>query len=210
MISESVYMHMIAYEQNKRIEELKENNINLSKVIQENKEFYDNLIEHYKKAAKEKRVVYKYIDRPKTETLKEKLKKSRSNQNRKTPAISHHNKKPVRRYPEYSNSIKLVSDSTIKKLPNNLLESTQPIHGQYNDIIIAGPKCGNYFKDTYKLESECYVTTLSDDKLYLSQSNADMFRSYNSADKGKYRINCHYQKEYGLMHNCVVERYSYF
>ncbi len=100
------------------------------------------------------------------------------------------------KYPRYSNSIKLKSDSKITRGKDNRLKSNAPIYGLYKGIILSSPRCGEKYKRDLGLHKECYVNTLDFDKLYFSKALSNEFKSYKSHEA---YVECNYNKKYGVM-----------
>ncbi|PCI27268.1 MAG: hypothetical protein COB67_08930 [SAR324 cluster bacterium] len=111
--------------------------------------------------------------------------------------------KSNKRYQKFSKSIKLVSNSRIKILRNNKLESNSAIYGRYYPNkqfrYINNINC-NLKNTKLELRDECSMQiSLGMDRVYLSKMTA---RHIRSEDYRNHMIECNYSKKYGVLHNC--------
>ncbi len=70
-------------------------------------------------------------------------------------------------YPNYTNA-KLVSDSEIKRMPDNRFKSTMPIYGRYINEIAAGAICGKN-EIIYRIENECHAYIFPLEKIFFKK-----------------------------------------
>jgi len=116
--------------------------------------------------------------------------------------------KPKKRYHKYNGYKKLKSDSKIYQLSDGRFKSNSEIYGIYKQRII-NAQCGNNPK-LYKVENECkaYSGTLYQDPIYFSKAFLNDLKTFDLRD---HVIECHYNQQHGVMHNCrpVLDRYVY-
>ena len=124
--------------------------------------------------------------------------------------------KETKKYQKFSKYIKLVSDSKITILADNKLHSTQQIYGRFypkkyasrnfSKNQIANIRCG-LKNNRYKVVDNCSMQ-ISDafDKVYLGKMEAKDIKDF---DPEEYMIECQYNKEHGVMHNCKTKMYKY-
>lgn len=109
-----------------------------------------------------------------------------------------------KKYQRFSNNIKLVSDSTITILDNNKLMSNDIIKGRYYPLdtinYINNIECGNNER-IYTIRNECSMRISSGfDKVYLGKMESHTIKNINYKT---HMIECKYNQEYGLMHDCM-------
>jgi len=112
-------------------------------------------------------------------------------------------------YQKFSNNIKLISDSRIKKLSNNKLTSNSQIYGRFypKEYSVINPsknqisnvRCG-LKQNLYNVVDECSMNiSNSFDKVYLGKMRANDIKNF---DRKKYMIECNYSRTHGIMHDC--------
>ena len=209
----SIYFYFSNYQE---IENLKKERDALRAEVENTKNYYTGILNHYKKSDNEfwEECKKKYA---RTEPIRKTQKQHHVNvtkhSNEKEFISSwpnnmkrNSNKNINKNYPSYSNAIKLHSGSKITRLPNNKLTSTQPIFGVYKDLLLDRPSCKDFYKNRYKLHSDCRIITPFGDELYFRKNHAGEILAYakDVLHRKNKIIRCEYQKEYGLMHNCMV------
>ena len=131
----------------------------------------------------------------------------------KTKQIKNINKNQYyKKYQNFSNSIELISDSKIRKQNNNKLQSNAAIYGRYHPVSysvinpsknqITNIQCG-LKNNTYNVVDECSMNISNNfDKVYLGTMNAKSIKEF---DYKTHMIECDYNKEYGMMHDCKIK-----
>ena len=119
--------------------------------------------------------------------------------------------KPTKKYQKFSKNIKLISDSQISRRSDNRLQSNSYIRGRYYPKAysylngISNVTCG-LKNDIYKVDAECSMKLSNNhDKVYLRKSNAKNIRNFNYKT---HMIECDYNQEHGMMHNCQIKMYK--
>ncbi|MGE0738279.1 hypothetical protein [Sulfurimonas sp.] len=108
--------------------------------------------------------------------------------------------KPMKMYPRYSVA-KLVSDSKIERMKDNRLKANMPIFGRYTDKPVALIECGKNER-VYQIVNECTGTVFPLEKIYFKESNKKSIMNY---DKKTHMVECAYNQEHGIMHDCSVK-----
>ncbi|MDD3855278.1 hypothetical protein [Sulfurimonas sp.] len=108
--------------------------------------------------------------------------------------------KPMKMYPRYSVA-KLVSDSKIEVMSDNRLKSNMPIYGRYIDRPVVALECGKNER-VYKIVNECTATVFPLEKIYFKESNK---KSIQNNDRNTHMVECMYNYENGIMHDCNVK-----
>lgn len=107
---------------------------------------------------------------------------------------------PKKMYERYS-SAKLVSDSKIEVMSDNRLKSNMPIYGRYIDKPVVMLECGKN-EIVYKIDNECTGAVFPLDKIYFKKSNAGNIQNHN---RNTHMVECKYDYENGVMHDCDVK-----
>lgn len=113
----------------------------------------------------------------------------------------------------YNKNLKLISDSEIMINRNtNKLVSNSIIYGQfflknyYERNGVKNTIC-NKFPNIYKIINECQITIYpSGDKLY---TRANRIAEIEKLNPSTHMIECQYNQEYGIMHDCQVKIYHF-
>lgn len=108
--------------------------------------------------------------------------------------------KPMKMYPRYS-AAKLVSDSKIEVLPDNRLKSNMPIYGRYINKPVVTIECGNNER-VHTIVNECRGAVFPLEQVYFRESNK---KSIMNHDLKTHMVECAYNQEHGIMHDCNVK-----
>jgi hypothetical protein len=142
---------------------------------------------------------------------KQSTKKQYTNQHTKkntqiytNPKQNYKTTKSQKKYQNFSNQIKFISDSTITKKADNRLDSNMPIRGRYypplNSKIIYNENCDRK-ENLYNVVDDCSMRiSLTGDLIYSSKMNVKDLKKF---DKNTHMIECEYSKDYGILHNCM-------
>lgn len=215
-VYENINLKIKITQQQKDIDNIKYENVTLRKQINRNNE----LISRYQKNNKELAYANSRLKRnntsytkPKTYTRKSKP-RSESRQvyikpktTNKTYIRQSVNKPPkiytpTKKYIKYRGYKKLVSDSTITTRSDNRLKSNAPIYALYYHRLLS-TDC-NLKQDMYKVVDECKGsnTLYGMNELYFKKSNVNDVKRFN---EDTHMIECIYNQEHGLMHDCNVK-----
>lgn len=107
---------------------------------------------------------------------------------------------PIKMYPRYTVA-KLVSDSKIEKMRDNRLKSNMPIFGRYMDRPVVALECGKNER-VHTIVNECTGTVFPMEQVYFRESNKKSIMNY---DKKTHMVECAYNQEHGIMHDCSVK-----
>jgi len=107
---------------------------------------------------------------------------------------------PKKMYQRYGNA-KLVSDSKITVMPDNRLKSNMKIYGRYIRKPITSPTCGKN-ENIYKIVNECSSRVSLFEEIYFKKSMANEVNNFNQNTQ---MIECLYDYENGVMHDCSVK-----
>lgn len=215
----------------KLIELLKSENINLQKVINENKNqiaylsqrnemillqqqqartnemiLMEQRAKENQKQIEEKinrqNLIQPQIQRNLTENTFKPQEPSISNIKPYTPSNQNNiqNYTPRRMYQKYT-SAKLVSDSKIEVMPDNRLKSSMRIVGRYIERPVATISCGKNQR-IYNIVNECTGTAFPFDRVFYKKSNQ---KSIENVDRSTHMVECEYNYEHGIMHDCSVK-----
>ncbi len=108
--------------------------------------------------------------------------------------------KPMQMYPRYS-AAKLVSDSKIEVMPDNRLKSNMPIYGKYINKPVVTIECGNNER-VHTIVNECRGAVFPLEQVYFKESNK---KSIMNHDMRTHMVECAYNQEHGIMHDCNVK-----
>ncbi|MGE4419748.1 MAG: hypothetical protein AB7D38_07920 [Sulfurimonas sp.] len=103
-------------------------------------------------------------------------------------------------YQRYT-AAKLVSDSKITVMSDNRLKSNMPIYGRYIKEYGITTECGKN-ENIYKIMNECTGVVFPLDKIYFKKSNAKNIQNHN---RKTHMVECLYDYENGVMHDCSVK-----
>lgn len=109
-------------------------------------------------------------------------------------------KAPKKMYNRYTVA-KLVSDSKVEVMPDNRLKSNMNIYGRYTERPVTSIECGKNER-IYKIQNECTGIAFPLDIVYFKKSNANNIQNYN---RKTHMVECLYDYENGLMHDCDVK-----
>lgn len=209
----------------KIIEQIKYENVNLQKIINENKNQIEylnrrigillteqrNLYQQQREIEQRQQVKkYEPTPQPKQEEIKpntnfspqvpniSNIKPIQQNYNQNIPRYTP--PKPIKMYPRYS-AAKLVSDSKIEVMPDNRLKSNMPIVGRYIDRPVVALECGKNER-VYQIVNECTGTVFPLEQVYFRESNKESIMNH---DLKTHMVECAYNQEHGIMHDCSVK-----
>lgn len=120
-------------------------------------------------------------------------------------------------FEDYTKTMKIISDSKIYVDKNNLLYSSSPIYGRfYSNSHLAFLNNGinnircdlkNHF---YNVVDECSMVIqnsyLKSNKVFLGKMDSLHINEFNYKT---HMIECKYDKDHGVMHNCQIKIYKY-
>ena len=107
---------------------------------------------------------------------------------------------PIKMYPRYTVA-KLVSDSRIERMQDNRLKSNMPIFGRYMDRPVVALECGKNER-VHTIVNECTGTVFPLEQVYFRESNK---KSIMNHDIKTHMVECAYNQEHGIMHDCSVK-----
>ena len=94
---------------------------------------------------------------------------------------------------------------TITKLNDNRLKSNVSIYAIYENPITGKPNCKH--ERIYTIVNECSATHwYTGDTLYFKKTNMKELQNFN---RNTHKIECKYNQEYGIMHDCRRKIFKY-